>query len=107
MKIRRRGPDCLYVCYYFYMTNEDMLTDLKNYLDLKFDANNSYLEEKIVTRVEVMIRENNKLIRKEMDEVVGEHSINLLNAISEVIEPLAQKVENHDKDIKKLQARFA
>lgn len=74
------------------MTNEDMLDDLKQYIDLKLDATESRLKNYVDDR---------------LTAVISESTDALLEAIAGKAEDTDVKLENHETRIKKLETRIA
>ena len=74
------------------MTNEDMLDDLKQYIDLKLDATESRLKSYVEDR---------------LTSVVSESTDTVLEAIAGKTEDTDVKLENHEVRIKKLETRVA
>mgnify|MGYP003548938092 FL=1 len=74
------------------MTNEDMLDDLKQYIDLKTDALETNLEAKL---------------KKHINDVVSESTETILDAIGNRVEKIEDTFGSHEKKKKKLETRVA
>lgn len=78
------------------MTNEEMLNDLKQYIDVKNDALGSRLKTEIVGELKGYIH-----------EVISESTETILDAMGTRVETIENKMVIHETRITKLEAKIA